>query len=83
MHRALGGRRFRHGFRRPATRRSDPSVATARRREWRRLPCDADTVHAVVLTHAHLDHCGYLPRLVHHGFRGPIFASTTRWDGPQ
>ncbi|MFF9785876.1 MBL fold metallo-hydrolase RNA specificity domain-containing protein [Streptomyces nigrescens] len=50
-------------------------ISELRRRNWRRLPCDADTIHAVVLTHAHLDHCGYLPRLVRHGFRGPIFAT--------
>ncbi|MGG7569318.1 MBL fold metallo-hydrolase RNA specificity domain-containing protein [Streptomyces sirii] len=50
-------------------------IAELRRRNWRRLPCDADAVHAVVLTHAHLDHCGYLPRLVRHGFRGPVFAT--------
>ncbi|AZS69825.1 hypothetical protein DDE74_01540 [Streptomyces lydicus] len=46
-------------------------ISELRRRNWRRLPCDADTIHAVVLTHAHLDHCGYLPRLVRHGFRRP------------
>nr|WSX53275.1 hypothetical protein OG409_32770 [Streptomyces sp. NBC_00974] len=34
----------------------------------------------MVVTHAHLDHCGYLPRLVRHGFRGPIItgAATAR-----
>ncbi|MFJ7587543.1 MBL fold metallo-hydrolase RNA specificity domain-containing protein [Streptomyces sp. NPDC097617] len=55
-------------------------VADLRRRNWDRLPCDPSDIHAVVITHAHLDHCGYLPRLVRHGFRGPILASaaTTR-----
>ncbi|MDX2545133.1 MBL fold metallo-hydrolase RNA specificity domain-containing protein [Streptomyces sp. WI04-05B] len=47
-------------------------LADLRRRNWRRLPCDASDIHAVVVTHAHLDHCGYLPRLVRQGFRGRI-----------
>lgn len=50
-------------------------VADLRRRNWAKLPCDASSIHAVVITHAHLDHCGYLPRLVRHGFRGPILTS--------
>ena len=50
-------------------------VAELRRKNWQPLPCDAADIHAVVLTHAHLDHCGYLPRLVRHGFRGPVFAT--------
>ncbi|MDC2947893.1 MBL fold metallo-hydrolase [Streptomyces heilongjiangensis] len=50
-------------------------VAQLRRRNWRRQPADADTVHAVVVTHAHLDHCGHLPRLVRQGFKGPVFAT--------
>lgn len=50
-------------------------VADLRRRNWDRLPCDAADIHAVVVTHAHLDHCGYLPRLVRHGFRGPVLTS--------
>ncbi|MER6628964.1 MBL fold metallo-hydrolase [Streptomyces sp. NPDC000987] len=47
-------------------------LADLRRRNWRTLPCDAEDIDAVVVTHAHLDHCGYLPRLVRHGFRGRI-----------
>ncbi|MGJ5831557.1 MBL fold metallo-hydrolase [Streptomyces ossamyceticus] len=39
-------------------------LADLRRRNWRGLPCDAADIEAVVVTHAHLDHCGYLPRLV-------------------
>ncbi|MFB7225380.1 MBL fold metallo-hydrolase [Streptomyces sp. NPDC056227] len=49
--------------------------ADLRRRNWAKLPCDASSIHAVVITHAHLDHCGYLPRLVRHGFRVPILTS--------
>lgn len=46
-------------------------------RHWRRLnwdppPLDPTTVAEVILTHAHLDHCGYLPRLVRDGFAGPV-----------
>lgn len=47
-------------------------LADLRRRNWESLPFDPATVDAVVLTHAHLDHCGYLPKLVRDGFRGPI-----------
>jgi metallo-beta-lactamase family protein len=46
-----------------------------RLRNWESLPLDAARLDAVVLTHAHLDHCGYLPRLVSAGFRGRIFCT--------
>jgi metallo-beta-lactamase family protein len=46
-----------------------------RRRNWQPLPAAADSVDAVVVTHAHLDHCGYLPRLVKDGFTGAIHAT--------
>ncbi|MFE5912542.1 MBL fold metallo-hydrolase [Streptomyces wedmorensis] len=49
--------------------------ATLRRRNRERFARDAADVDAVVVTHAHLDHCGYLPRLVRQGFRGPVLSS--------
>ena len=44
-----------------------------REENWRRLPVDPKAISAVVLTHAHLDHSGYLPKLVNEGFRGAIY----------
>lgn len=46
-----------------------------RERNWHALPVRADAIEAVVLTHAHLDHCGYLPRLAAQGFRGRVFCT--------
>ncbi|MBM7798462.1 metallo-beta-lactamase family protein [Microlunatus panaciterrae] len=47
-----------------------------RRRNWERLPIPAESIDAVLLTHAHLDHCGYLPALYRQGFRGPVWCTT-------
>ena len=44
-------------------------------RNWKPLPIDPKTINWVLLTHAHLDHTGWLPCLVRDGFRGPIFAN--------
>ena len=46
-----------------------------RERNWARFPVDPGSIDAVVLTHAHLDHSGYLPALVGDGFRGRIIST--------
>jgi len=46
-----------------------------KQRNWDSLPVDPATIDWVVLTHAHIDHTGYLPRLVHSGYHGPIYAN--------
>jgi metallo-beta-lactamase family protein len=47
-------------------------LAELRRRNWQPFPSPAAQLDAAVLTHAHLDHTGYLPRLVRDGFRGTV-----------
>jgi metallo-beta-lactamase family protein len=51
-----------------------------RERNWQELPIPAIEIDAVILTHAHLDHCGWIPRLVKEGFRGPIYATPPTID---
>src|SRR5450755_4451669 len=46
-----------------------------RLRNWASFPVSPADIDAVVLTHAHLDHSGYLPRLVKAGFRGPVYCT--------
>lgn len=46
-----------------------------RLRNWARPPYEPGAIDAVVLTHAHVDHSGFLPRLVSQGFRGPIYCT--------
>ncbi|HET7799639.1 MAG TPA: MBL fold metallo-hydrolase [Humibacillus xanthopallidus] len=46
-----------------------------RERNWEDFPVPPDTIDAVALTHAHLDHCGYLPALVRGGFTGPALTT--------
>ncbi len=51
-----------------------------RERNWRDLPIPAREIDAVILTHAHLDHSGWIPRLVQQGFSGPIYATPSTID---
>jgi len=51
-----------------------------RERNWLPFPIPAAEIDAIVLTHAHLDHCGFLPRLVSQGFRGRIFCTAGTLD---
>jgi len=47
---------------------------------WNPLPINISDVHNIVLTHAHLDHTGYLPRLAKNGFSGQIYATSASKD---
>jgi metallo-beta-lactamase family protein len=51
-----------------------------RLRNWAKLPLDPASIDAVVLTHAHIDHSGYLPLLVRDGFRGPVICTDATHD---
>jgi metallo-beta-lactamase family protein len=51
-----------------------------RERNWQDTPIPASQIDAVVLTHAHLDHSGWIPRLVKNGFRGSIYATPATID---
>jgi metallo-beta-lactamase family protein len=51
-----------------------------RLRNWDRFPVRAGEIDAIVLTHAHLDHSGYLPVLVRKGFKGPVFCTAATRD---
>jgi metallo-beta-lactamase family protein len=54
--------------------------AELRELNWQPLPVPPDSLDWVVLTHAHLDHTGYLPRLVRDGYEGPILANAATRD---
>ena len=47
---------------------------------WSEFPVDPATINAVVLTHAHLDHTGYLPRLFRNGYKGPVYCTSATAD---
>jgi metallo-beta-lactamase family protein len=51
-----------------------------RLRNWAEFPVPPSSIEAIVLTHAHLDHCGYLPRLVAQGFKGRVFCTQGTQD---
>ena len=51
-----------------------------RERNWQDVPIAAKEIDCLILTHAHLDHCGWIPRLVKQGYRGPIYATPSTID---
>ncbi len=51
-----------------------------RSRDWNPFPVPPNTIDAVLLTHAHLDHCGLLPKLAREGFRGKIYCTAATFD---
>jgi metallo-beta-lactamase family protein len=51
-----------------------------RLRNWQNFPVEPATIESVILTHAHIDHSGYLPILVKQGFRGTIYATRATFD---
>ncbi|MFM2416739.1 MAG: hypothetical protein RL385_1462, partial [Pseudomonadota bacterium] len=50
-------------------------IKSLRERNWKPLPFSAKLLDAVVLTHAHIDHSGYVPRLLTQGFTGPVYCT--------
>jgi metallo-beta-lactamase family protein len=51
-----------------------------RERNWQNPPIPVREIDAVILTHAHLDHSGWIPRLVKEGFTGPIYCTSATRD---
>ena len=51
-----------------------------RQRNWNPLPIPPASINWLVLTHAHLDHTGYIPRLIKDGYRGEILANSATLD---
>lgn len=55
-------------------------IKALRERNWAPFPVRPDTLDAVVLTHAHIDHSGMVPALVRDGFAGPVYCSSATAD---
>lgn len=55
-------------------------IKSLREKNWAPLSVDPASIDALILTHAHLDHCGYIPLFVKNGFRGKIYATNATRD---
>jgi metallo-beta-lactamase family protein len=55
-------------------------IKSLREKNWEQLPINPSTIGAMILTHAHLDHCGYIPLLIKNGYRGKIYMSQPTRD---
>lgn len=55
-------------------------IKSLREKNWKDLPIKASDIEAVILTHAHIDHSGYLPRLIKDGFKGKIYSTEATRD---
>jgi len=55
-------------------------LKTLRLKNWDGLPVEASEIDAVILTHAHIDHSGFIPRLIKKGFRGKIYSTAATRD---
>ena len=55
-------------------------IKALRERNWASPPVDPASLDAVILTHAHIDHTGYLPRLCKQGFRGRVHCTSGTLD---
>lgn len=55
-------------------------IKSLREQNWQKLPLAVEDIDVLILTHAHLDHCGYIPLLVRWGFRGKIYMSRPTSD---
>lgn len=55
-------------------------IREIRERNWQPFPVPPSSIDAIVLTHAHLDHIGYLPRLIANGYSGPVYATPATID---
>jgi len=55
-------------------------IKSLREKNWELPPVDPATIGALILTHAHLDHCGYIPLLVKNGYRGNIYMSKPTYE---
>jgi len=55
-------------------------VKNLRNKNWKEFPVDPSTIDAILLTHAHIDHSGYIPALMKNGFKGSVFTSSGTLD---